>query len=78
MDGPGLKKQKRRCMIVGESMLVQMLVRYNGIGTALSHDEKEILMVALYRESEENKGLAFQAELICRKQLRLGDSDGPK
>jgi len=54
-----------KCAIVGESQIISLLVRYNGIGKELTHDEKEILMFALYNESETREGLAMQARMKC-------------
>jgi hypothetical protein len=59
----------RGCVIVGEASLVKLLVRYNGIGKELTHDEKEILLFALYNESKSNGGLARQAEVECCKRF---------
>ncbi len=52
----------------------KLLVRYNGIGKPLSSDERELLLFALYNESEDRGGIAADAKRECaqiwRKQLR--------
>ena len=42
----------RKCLIVNEAMLFDLIRRYDGIGSTLTNDEKEILLFALYNESD--------------------------
>lgn len=51
--------------IADDLHMVRLLVRYNGIGKPLSSDEREILLFALYNESERNGGMAADAKREC-------------
>jgi len=54
-----------RCAIVGEQQMLVLMMRYNGIGTQLTNDEREILMLHLVLESEAHGGLAAEAKKKC-------------
>ncbi len=47
----------------------RLLVRYNGIGKELSSDERELVLFALYNESEARGGIAADARRDCEKEL---------
>lgn len=51
--------------IVGEKQIEALLMRYNGIGKPISNDEREILLFALYNESEARGGIAATAKAAC-------------
>ena len=63
-----------KCRIMDAAAIVKLLVRYNGIGKELTNDEREILLFALYNESNASNGMASQAEAECEaiaKRQRL-------
>ena len=45
----------------------RLIVRYNGFGKKLSSDERELLLFALYNESEARGGIAAYARRDCAK-----------
>lgn len=67
-------------MILTEKATQKLLVRYNGIGDELSGDERELLLFALYDESEARGGIAAQAKAECdsiwRKQQVVAKNAG--
>lgn len=52
-------------MVIGIEAIKKLLIRYNGIGKPLTHDEREILLFALYNESEARHGIAAEAAGKC-------------
>ncbi len=52
-------------MILTETDIHKLLIRYNGIGKPLTSDERELLIFALYNESESRGGLAASAKREC-------------
>lgn len=70
------------CAIVGEGGLKKFIARYDGIGKPLTRDEQEILMAALYLESEKRGGMVAEAQkdylkrvLPARANTKRTDSD---
>jgi hypothetical protein len=58
----------RHCIIADGSYICDLLKRYNGIGKDLTNDEREILLFALYNESESREeGIAHRAKLACER-----------
>ncbi len=51
--------------IVGPKQIEALLCRYNGIGKPITSDEREILLFALYNESEQREGVAKTARAAC-------------
>lgn len=43
----------------------KLLIRYNGIGKPITSDERELLLFALYNESESRGGIAAKAKAEC-------------
>lgn len=64
-----------KCAIVGEHQLASLMVRYWGIGSELSSDEREILLFGLNPQSEHLGGSIYKEAKILLKQ-KLGS--GPK
>lgn len=54
--------------IVDENTIQKLAVRYMGIGKALDRDETEILLFALYCESDRNGGIIHVAMQSAAKQ----------
>lgn len=53
------------CAIVGEKQLDRLMMKYLGLAAGnLSNDEREILLFALYTESNERGGLAARATAV--------------
>lgn len=52
-------------MVIGESDIIRLLIRYNGIGKPITAEEREILLFALYNESEARGGIAETAKREC-------------
>jgi hypothetical protein len=52
-------------MILTERDIEKLLIRYNGIGKELTSDERELLLFALYNESELQGGMAAAAKKEC-------------
>lgn len=57
-----------KCAIVGEQTLISLIVRYNGIGKPLTNDEREILLFALYNDSEALHGIAERGAIETAKR----------
>ena len=55
---------------------VKLLIRYNGIGKPITSNEREVLLFALYNESEQRGGIVAEAKLACdaiaKKQRIVG------
>ena len=54
-------------MIISGPAIIALLVRYNGIGKPLDSDEREIVLFALYNESEARAGIAKEAQVECER-----------
>ncbi len=52
-------------MIVTETDVQKLLIRYNGIGKPITPTERELLIFALYNESEARGGIAAAAKREC-------------
>jgi len=53
------------CAIVGEKQLERLMMKYLGLSTPnLTNDEREILLFALYMESDARGGLGSRAKAI--------------
>lgn len=59
-----------RCAIVGEETIKQLIKRYDGLGKPLTNDEREILLFALYNESEARGGIVAEAQRAYLKKIR--------
>lgn len=51
-----------KCAIVGEQTIKSLIKRYDGIGKPLTRDEEQILLAALYLESEKYGGIVVKAQ----------------
>src|SRR5207245_2650172 len=63
-------RASHRCAIVGQQKLERYMLQYLGTGPNLSHDETEILMMALYQESCATGGLARRCVDIMDGRLK--------
>lgn len=61
------------CAIVDDKALVNLSIRYMGVGPTLTHDETEILLFALYVESQERGGMIADAAKELPNRLRAAD-----
>lgn len=63
-----------RCKILTDRELRSLVKRYEGVGSELTRDEYEILLFALYLESERREGLVWQVQ----QEMKLGTTVKPE
>ena len=58
-----------KCAIVGEKTIKSLIKRYDGIGKPLDADETQILLAALYFESDHREGIVQEAKQEYLKKI---------
>lgn len=51
-----------KCAIVGDETIKALIKRYDGLGKPLTADETQILLAALYFESERRDGIVGEVQ----------------
>lgn len=55
-------------MVIGETDIKNLIVRYDGIGAPLTRDEEQLLLLALYTESEARGGIVLEARRLTAER----------